>query len=245
MPNKRGLMTRTKIKEPVRGVVTGFGHLDHQYNNFLGELDLAPGETQSPSAKGRAVRIAMAASEDNRFRTFLEMLGKPNKRTLAAIAKHCNISLVEFMDFTKKACNMQIVARSITGVLDLTEDLIQDGHTKQANCPRCDGMKFVWSEALPESLAKKANVRVVQGTRKNAEGDEVPADLYFRECPACNGTGKVAIEGSTDARKLLMDQAGTTAKKQGAGVTINFGGAGIESAIGRMKDITFDLEGAE
>ena len=234
------VMTLLPITEPGRGVVTPFGHADKQYNSYLATLALE----DAGSHKGEAVRNAMAASEDQRFSTFLEMLQRPTARhrTLAAIAKHCNISLIEMMEFTKKAYHMQTVSRSMAGVLDLTEDLISDSLNKHTPCDRCDGLKFVWCEKLPPQLAAAANVRVVKGERTNSEGKTVMADVYIRDCPSCGGTGLGVTSGSTDARRLLIEQAGGTKKQGGSAVTINFGGAGIESAVGRMKDITFDIE---
>lgn len=217
-----------------RGLVptVSFARYDIAYNDYLATID-----PRGDSKDSAAMRLALAGTSDYRFKNFLEEAGKPSNRglTLAAIAKMCEISLVEFQDWRQKAQTQRILAKAQEGMLAVTDDLVENARNRDVACDRCDGFgSVVCDSKAPRSTP---GLRRVKGIKK-------ADDTWMRDCPACKGKGTLRGSGSEHAIDKLIDMTGLSSKsKGGAAVQIvqNFGGASMDSAVDRLSKITFDV----
>jgi len=157
--------------------------------------------------------------------------------SLAAIAKDCEIGLTEFQDWRQKAQTQRILARAQQGMLEVTEDLVENAKNRDVTCDRCDGFGSV----VCDSKAPKST----PGLRR-IKGMKSADDTWMRDCPACKGKGVLRSSGSEHAIDKLIDMTGlSTRGKGGSGtsVTVNLGGASMESAVDRLSKISFDVSG--
>ena len=224
--NSKGRIARKPKNDDGRGMVPNIanGRLDTTYNAYLANLD-PKGKTK----KSTAVRYALAACPDSRFREFLVKMSMPRYRhyTLATIAKTCDISLAQFGEFWQKAQHARAVAIAQEGMAEVTSDMVDDARTVEVPCDRCDGFGFVYTE---DGL----DARRVKGLRKMG-------DRSVRPCPTCSGARVIRRIGDQESRKNLMVMAGHAGRSGGgAGVQINFGS--MESAVEKMSRITFNLD---
>lgn len=220
-----------------RGLVptSSFARFDLTYNEYLATLD-PRGDTKESAA----MRLALAGSSDSRFRLFLERAGDPMRKgwSLAAIAKDCEIGLTEFQDWRQKAQTQRILARAQQGMLEVTEDLVENAKNRDVTCDRCDGFGSV----VCDSRAPKntPGLRRIKGM-KSAD------DTWMRDCPACKGKGVLRAAGSEHAIDKLIDMTGLSSRGKGGGAAVqivqNFGGASMESAVDRLSKISFDVSG--
>jgi DnaJ-class molecular chaperone len=186
------------------------------------------------------MRLALASTTDARFKKFLDLTSAPEYRgtTLAALAKIAEISLIEFQDWRQKAQTQRILARAQEGMVEVTEDLVENAKNRDVTCDRCDGFGSV----VCDSKAPKST----PGLRR-IKGMKAADDTWMRDCPACKGKGVLRASGSEHAIDKLIDMTGLSSKgKGGAAVQIvqNFGGASMESAVDRMSKISFDVSDA-
>lgn len=223
--------TKHLVKEAhsPRGLVpsTSYGRLDIPYNTYLAELD-----PKGESERSEAVRFALAASNDVRFRAFLTNLSDPLYKTysLATIAKLSDISLPQFAEFWQKAQHSRALAIAQTALPALTVDLVEDARSVQASCDRCDGFGWVYCEDLvPANTPGLIQISDSEETRQ------------IRSCPLCKGTGTTRTPGDVDSRKMLLDMTGVSKKGPSMQITQNFGGMAIESAVEKMSRVSFDL----
>lgn len=214
-------------KDSGRGLVPDGNH-DEPYNAYLEQLD-PNGSTKDANE----VRFALAASNDVRFRSFLECLNQPRfKRSrLATIAKACDISLPQFFEFWQSSQKTIALARAQSAIPDLIGDMAIDARSRMITCGRCDGYGVVADYADKDEDSK-------------LEGSKVPDKV--KPCPNCTDSpGKVREVGNQHARDRLLEVTGMT-KKGGdrAGVSIiqNFGGATMESAVDSLGKISFDVD---
>lgn len=229
MPAKKKLSLMREPNSP-RGLVptASDGRYDEPYNAYLDAL--APKEN-------REFQLALASSNDQRFREFLSRLSEPRYRTwkLATIAKTCDISLPQFADFWQSAQKLRILARAQDGLLEVTDDIVLDARSKFVNCERCDGFGFVYMETLPD------------GPHLNrVKGVDVLGDRQIRACPDCLGLCKIRKPGDSDSRRSLLEMTGLSGKKSGAGgakVTLNFGT--MESAVDKLSRVSFEVGDAD
>jgi hypothetical protein len=210
------LTPKDLVREPERGLVpnTENHHLDAPFNAFLDEI--------KPQTNMR-FQQALASSTDIRFQTMLQRMktGITAKWSVTRIAKSCGLTLPEIADMWMSAQKMQQLARAQTAAGDVIDDMAIDAKSGTAPCPRCDGYGTVLSD------------------RETKPGEPM------RVCPECKGNGTVRRPGDHDARKLILEVAGMAGKKGGVNVHVNqnnFGGASIESAVGRMNKVSFDIE---
>lgn len=233
--------TKTKLipergrgeKESGRGLVpsTSEGRLDHPFNAYLDELD--PRGQKGNDKRTQEVQFALAASNDLRFRSFLDCLSQSRFKHmhLATVAKYCDISLPQFHQFWQDSQKNIALARAQNALPDLITDLTIDAATKLVNCTRCDGLGVVPDHA--QNALNELNSKL--------EG-KVPDAI--KPCPNCTGTGKVKEIGNQHARDRLLEVGGLTKKDRGAAVLItqNFGGATMASAVDSLSKITFDID---
>jgi hypothetical protein len=219
-----------------RGLVPSqyYAEEDVPYTEFLEELD---------PRNRKDTQFALSAAQDRRFKVFLEEIGKPKNRKMshAAIAKRCDISLPEFADFWRKSSQTRALAVAADGIVALTHDLVADGRTKSLPCERCDGFGYV---PVPED----ALVLREDGTPDagKAEGLRPLGSRWVRDCPGCEGNGRIGVPGDTHARDRVLEMNGF-GKKAGGGVTVNLGGLGgmsVEQGMSRLKALDLVVEGS-
>ena len=224
-------VSRKGKREPSgRGLVptSSYGSHDGPYNAFLDELEI-----RQDTPKSMAARRALASSTDPRFLAFLNAVDDSRFRqhSLASIAKQCQIALVQFGEFWQKAQRVRAIARAQEGIVDVTNDMIEDARSVFHACERCDGYGYVLADA--EHMGTVALL-----------DPENPTSKPIRNCPACNGLGKSRKPGDAHSRDKLLEMTDMTGKKSGGAsihLTQNFGGAGMESAVDLNK-ITYDIE---
>jgi hypothetical protein len=220
-----------------RGLVptSSYARFDITYNEYLATLD-----PRGDSKDSAAIRLALAGSNDHRFRNFLEAASDPQKKgwTLAALAKECEISLVEFQDWRQKAQTQRILARAQEGMLAVTDDLVENARNHDTTCSRCDGFGSVVCDS--KAPKKTPGLRRIKGMK-------AADDTWTRDCPECKGKGTLRAAGSEHAIDKLIDMTGLSTRSKGSAavqIVQNFGGAGMESAVDRMSKITFDVSDA-
>jgi hypothetical protein len=219
-----------KERDGLRGQVPARsnGIRDRVYGEYLRKLNPRDNED---------VQKALAASPDPRFNEFLERVSIPKYKdvSMQAIAKACNIDLLEFQNWWNKESTQRAIATAQMGSIKVTQDMVQDAMTSEDVCPRCDGLSFV---AAPEGLPDD-----VLGYKLIEPAKDLQPAKYIRTCPKCNGEKTVRKVGDAHARDKVLEMAGILKKEKGAGVTINFGGAAHPSAISDLdKAMAIDLD---
>jgi len=220
----------THVKEAIRGLVPSVHHgeLDVEYNAYLKEIDPS-GESKSSND----IRRALAISTDVRFKEFLGRLSDPKYKgkSLATIAKSCDIQLPEFAQWWQSAQKMRLLARAQEGLAEITEHIIKDARSKMVVCEVCDGYGWRYADAAIPAQYTPGGLQTM-------------GDRQIRTCLSCAGTGLVEVSGQTEARRMLMDMNGLNRKGGGPSVTINtnFGGVGLESAVEKMNQVNFTVE---
>jgi hypothetical protein len=187
-------------------------------------------DTLNPRAN-EIMRIALAASPDIRFRTFLERVDSPRflRVSFATIAKGCDISLMEFQEWWRKASTQRAITQAQLASPELVSDLIEDSRTREDVCDRCDGLGTVIAPANldPEQVP---GYHLIKEATPNTDA------IYTRTCPRCAGVGKIRKSGDSHARDLLVEIAGLKDTPKGASVVLNFGGASHSAAISLLND---------
>lgn len=193
------------------------------------------------------VRFALATAPDKRFQMFLELLGSARNGkplTLEQIAKKCSIGLMEFAGWWQKASTQRAIAIAQLKSAELAADMVEDARSTQAACDRCDGLTWITADdGLPPDTKGYRILRMVtpKPTKDNPDPEEYP--LWRRDCPACDGLGKVRKIGDEFSREKSLELAGLVNKK-GGGIAIinNFSGAGMPSAVSRLHNaMTIDV----
>lgn len=221
-----------KEKNSPRGMVPGIdeAHTDEPYNAFLDQID--------PRNKPET-QLALAASNDKRFREFLRVVNHPKykRNCLAYVAKVCDIGLPEFAEFWRRANQTRAFAVAAEGLPALTQDMLGDAASKKEVCERCDGFGYV---EVPEA-------RMVLEDGKPIDGSFRPMGVkWVRDCPVCEGNGRLSRPGDSHARDKLILMNGIGQKGSGVTVAINnYGGMGIEAAGNRMSNVTFEVSAEE
>jgi hypothetical protein len=177
-----------------RALTSGRG-LD-AFNAFLAELD-----PRGDSERSSAVCLALACSRDRRFQEFLRRLDQPRyqRYSLAAIAKSCDLSLGEFLQFWNDAQVERAIAIARSAGPGIVSDMTQDALSSYKSCERCDGLGWVevpaWApaEMVPGYLGPLS------------DHPEAPA---VRTCPACGGSRKIRKPGDRHAREKVLEIAG-------------------------------------
>lgn len=217
-------------KNSPRGLVptSTYGALDEQYNAYLEQVGVRD------ENRMHIVHHALAASNDARFRNFLQVVQMPGLRrqSLATLAKRCDISLPQFAEFWQKAQHQRALAVAQNGITDhIVPDMIEDARSSVVTCDRCDG--FGWVDAADNLPKNTPGLSTIKGGKE---------PRHIRTCPLCKGKGTVLKTGDSDSRKLLLEMTGLTNKKGSAvQITQHFGGMGIESAVDRMNKVTFEV----
>lgn len=220
-----------KIREPggARGLVPSrsFGIQDVVYGSFLDALD----------PRGRdEIQIALACSKDPRFREFLNRLWKKTGGrviSLPAIAKSCGISLSEFNEWANSSSTQQALVVALRAAPRVARKLVADALEIVEFCERCDGTGVV---TAPKGLNPEPDGYRLAGI------DDDERELWVRTCPH-GSDGKIKRAGSEHAQDRVLELAGLINKKGSApSVTINFGGAGHQSAIDSLSVLTLDAE---
>lgn len=133
---------------------------------------------------------------------------KNRKTTLAQLCRNCNIRWDEMVDFHRNFNVQQGLLRASNHLPHVMEDVAVDAKSRVQGCTRCDG-------------AGKMGAQV-------SNDGEVLAEP--KDCPDCEGTGKVRVPGDQGARNLMFETMGLTGKSKGPLVAQQFliAGAGVE-----------------
>jgi hypothetical protein len=224
---KAQVRKRMQEADQIRDMVPSraYGSKDTVYSAYLDTLN--PRENED-------VQLALAASGDIRFQTFLDRIQNPRykKVNMASIAKACDIDLREFNQWWNKGATQAAIARAQLGSVKVTADMVEDAKSITTVCERCDGMTWVGAPAgLP--------LETPGYRRMSADGKE---EVWIRDCPACT-QGKVRRPGDSHARDKVLEIAGLTRKGGGVNVSIsNYGGASHASAVQSLEDVmTIDV----
>jgi hypothetical protein len=218
---RRGSKALTVI-EAGRGEVPSreAGAQDKVYGAYL--------ESLNPRTN-RDIQEALASSPDVRFREFLERIMAPRykRNSLQAIAKACNIALLDFNEWVQKASTQRALAAAQVGSVRVANDMVEDAVSKTVTCDRCDGLS--WVSAPPGLPNTTPGYRRVNADASNP--------LYGRTCPKCSGGGTMRQIGDQHARDRILEISGLTKKGGGVSITQNFGGAYHGSAIGTLDNM--------
>jgi hypothetical protein len=189
-----------KRSRPRALVPSGKSGAHDAFSAFLTELD-----PRGNSEHSEAVQRALACSRDRRFREFLERLHQRRyqRYSLAAIAKSCDLSLGEFLQFWYDAQVKRVIAIACSAAPRIVSDMAEDALSTHESCERCDGLG--WAE-----VAAWIPFGMVPGYRgRLSDHSEAPA---VRACPACGGSGKIRKPGDQHSRERLLEIAGLTGK---------------------------------
>lgn len=218
-----------KIYEPERGMVDGrkYGKLDRVYSAYLDELDPRSNED---------VQLALAATEDIRYKEFLERINMPkyHRASLATIAKACSITLSEFNNWWSRASTQRAIAVAQVGSVMITRDIVADARTQEVFCPRCDGLGFIAAQAgLPLDTPGYRGL-------EPQDGDE--SLRYIRDCPQCKTEKVIKKVGDAKARDQILELSGLVKKGAAVQIVQNFGGASHASALSGLDSLnTIDV----
>jgi hypothetical protein len=201
---------------------------DGAFNAFLSDLDL-----RGTSERSQAFQPGLAASPDARVQIFLSRLHDPRfaRHSLPAIARTCDISFAEFVQFCRTAAVEHARFRAIMALTDLGNDMFADALSRQVVCPRCDGLgrvpadKFavaVLSESDPAALATSG------GT-------------ITRTCPMCDGRGSLREPGDAHARRLILKLAGLLDYRPPEPVTVRIPDDLCLGANSYLNSLTIDI----
>lgn len=216
--------------EKYRGIVPAWDsdQIDEPYQAFLDEAKLDSPETQ----------LALAASTNKKFREYLRQLTLPKNRNKksSTLAKVMDISLAEFMDFQRESGRTRSLSIAAQRLPAITNDMADDAMTQKEACGRCDGWGFV--NVTPEEVPPLPE-----------DGSPIPGAVrpmgarWVRDCPNCNGVGRLSKPGDNHARTALLEMNGL-GRKSGAAVAVsinNYGGHGIEAAGNKLSSLVFDV----
>lgn len=138
------------------------------------------------------------------------MLAAKNRKTsLLQLCRKLGIRWDEMVDFHRNFNVQQGLLRASNHLPHVMEDVAVDAKSRVQGCTRCDG-----AGKLPDpSLSAEDGVHLT------------------KDCPDCEGTGKVRVPGDQGARNLMFETMGLTGKSKGPLVAqqfLSFGGSGIE-----------------
>jgi hypothetical protein len=211
-----GIVALTTDKNGLPKRVLVPARIDRLQNAFIESL-----------GKSEDLRMALAQIESPHIQKFLAQLTNPRweKWTTTSLARKFGIKSTELADIMRRYNMAKGMHTIINGIPQVAADIVVDAQTKLVACPRCDG---IGSIALSENQTGDDGSERTFGKRKK------PTE---RECPQCEGCGKIRQEGSNDARKLMFEAAGITGKK---GTTIEravITAHNVESVIGELETL--------
>jgi len=135
------------------------------------------------------LKAALALCDSPKARRLLECLCTPKYRSWKAgtIARRCGMTAAEIAGIWRDYKYFTAMIAFIGAIPDVARDVAEDAKSTRVCCPRCDG----------------AGVMLVGRDQKT----EV-------ECVQCEGAGTVRKFGNSDARKLIFEAVGITAKRE-------------------------------
>lgn len=234
MADKDKMLFREKDK--LRGLVPTAenGKADATYGAYLQAIDV---ETDFD------VHLALAQSEDQRFRTFLEMLSSPVRKHLKiqTVAKQCGIDLMEMMNWYSRATTAMAIGKAQRRAASIVADMAEEALTQKDLCQRCDG--FGWVAAASDLPVDTDGYRILcMRTVKDDKGER-QEPVFCRTCPKCHGKKSTATPGDQHARDKVLQIAGVLANgKASVQITQHFDGSSHTSAVaGSLGVITVDV----
>jgi hypothetical protein len=219
---------RTAKREPASGRHPAPREL---FDAFLAALD-----PRGESEHSVAIQFALACSPDPRFLEFLERLYQPRYQrwSLAAIAKSCDISLGEFVSFWRNAQVERAIAIVHRASPAVAHSIVSNALGREVPCERCDGLG--WVDIV--GIAARVPSELIPGYLGRVAGH--PVD--HRQCPKCDGSGKMREPGDPHACDRVLEIAGLIGKRHAVQqvVTYNF-----NRAVETLNPMTFDAEGSD
>lgn len=133
------------------------------------------------------VKMALALSDSPRAHAFLAALAGPrgNTCTFATLARKCGMRSAALVKIWREYKLLQGTLAFLNGLPRVAEDMVEDARSTRISCPVCGGIGHIGPEGERNSLM----------------------------CPQCIGTGTVRKFGNPDARKLIFEAVGITAKR--------------------------------
>lgn len=220
-------------KDKLRGLVptSDNGRADEVYATYLEGIQVE----SDPD-----VQVALAMSQDPRFRRFLELMSSPGRFVkVQTVAKQCGIDLVEFANFYSKASVQMAIARAQRRAAGIVDDMAGDARTQSEYCPKCEG--YGWVQAPANLPVDTPGYRILM-MQTGKDGAELP--FWCRTCPQCQGKQRVNVPGDEHSRDKVLEIAGLVQKGNKGGVQIvqNFGGSSHTSAVtGSLESLTVDV----
>lgn len=226
--------TLMREKDGLRGLVPSSenGKADEAYAAYLEGINVE---------EDKDLHIALATSQDPRFRAFLDRLAGPNRRNLRVqtVAKQCGIDLQEFQNMYSKAAVQMAIAKAHRKAAGIVDDMANDARSQSEYCDKCEG--YGWIPAPAGLPIDTPGYRILF---MKATGKEEEDPVWGRTCPKCQGKTRVTVPGDEHSRDRILEIAGLTQKSGKGGVQIvqNFGGAGHTSAVtGSLNVLTVDV----
>lgn len=198
-----------------------WAYMDEPYNAYLNEIQLGQDTTD-----GKSIDFVLAQSDSVNFRKLLQYIKDPRNKqmSLATLARHCDISLAQMVEFVNKSHVARAMARAQMAMPGIVGDMIDDAKSRMVNCSRCDG------EGVVGSFNK---------------GNDTGVPDEYKECPNCSGDGKIREVGNQHSRDRLMQTTGMIKSNTGIQINQNFGVPTIENMHGSVLDkIKFGFDDA-
>lgn len=167
-------------------------------------------------------KLELFLGEHEKYLPFIAALHDPAfaKLSFASICRRFNVSLHELQSlYTDGMRHMGLLEMS-ANLPQIMVDVSEDAKSKMELCSRCDGLKVL--------------------TEIERDGDGKVVSRTERECPVCEGVGKVKVTGDKHARDLVFESMKLTGQK-GPMVAIqqNFGsGNGLDAKMEGMLKLT-------
>jgi hypothetical protein len=223
-------------KDGIRGAVPGrmIGRKDVVYGEYLRQLN---------PRVNKSVQLALASTPDVRFQEFVRRVMTPRYKRISmqAIAKACSISLMEFNKWWQTASAQCSIGIAQTASVDLTHDMVADARSREVVCERCDGLGIV---NAPAGL--KLSTPGYERHQRRDELTGMPIIEWTRECPSCEGSGRVRKPGDAHSRDRVLEMASLINRNK-SGVTINIPiNQDHASAVGDLESaMTIDVQPEE
>jgi hypothetical protein len=160
---------------------------------------------------------ALATCEQLHIQRFLNDLTnlKHRDKGIAFLARKHAITPLELADIWRRHCLAQGMLNLIAGLPQMAADIVEDARSRMVPCERCDGL---------------GEVEYVFGPKKGE----------IRVCPQCEGSGKVRIAGSSDARKMALEATGLVGKRATLIQSATIHAHNVESVIGELENLQIE-----
>lgn len=145
-----------------------------------------------------------------------------DRMTLATMARNYGVSFKKIAAAFFETRKDEGMIRMGKHLPQIMEDMAVDSLSKDKQCPICDGTG--WMEYEKRSLVQ----------------DDEQKPVVPEYCKECGGTGLIRISGDTNARKMVMEASGLSAKAginvDARSLTVN-GADALEDTLALVKKV--------